>query len=99
MPRLSIELQDGFADDTVVIRVDVEEAAREEGARTNLAISRAGSVDVEVPDQPVTVEISVPTQGIEASVTADPGRHRYVLVNARGGRLDAVPSADMPFYM
>ena len=99
MGTLSIELQDGFADDTVVVSVDGREAARREGVRTNLAISRADAIPLEVPDGPVTLGISVPSQRLGTQLEVEGDGVLYVKVNARGGRLEAVPSRELPLYM
>jgi hypothetical protein len=96
---LTIELQDGFEDDEVVCTVDGREAARLTGVRTNLAISRADSVTVEVPDGPASVGVTIPARGLATEATVDAAGHVYVLVNAGPGGLVATATADMPRYM
>jgi hypothetical protein len=96
---LTIELQDGFEDDEVVCTVDGREVARLTGVRTNLAISRADSVTVEVPDGPATVGVALPARGLATEVAVDAAGHRYVVVNAGPSGLVATATADMPRYM
>jgi antitoxin (DNA-binding transcriptional repressor) of toxin-antitoxin stability system len=96
---LTIEFQEGFEGDEVVCTVDGREVARLPAVRTNLAISRADSVTVEVPDGPATVGIALPARGLRTDVQVDPREHRYVLVDLEGGRLVATATGEMPRYM
>jgi antitoxin (DNA-binding transcriptional repressor) of toxin-antitoxin stability system len=96
---LTIELQEGFEGDEVVCTVDGREVARLPAVRTNLAISRADSVTVTMPERPVTVGIALPARGLRTDVQVDPLVHRYVVVNLEGGRLEATASGEMPRYM
>jgi hypothetical protein len=96
---LTIELQDGFEDDEVVCTVDGREVARLSGVRTNLAISRADAVTVEVPDGPETVSIALPARGLATEVQIEAGGHQYVLVNAGPEGLVATATTELPRYM
>jgi hypothetical protein len=46
---LGIDLQDGFVEDTVVIRVDGREIFKQENVSTVYALGRADAVETQVP--------------------------------------------------
>jgi hypothetical protein len=95
---LAIELQDGFRGDDVVVRAAGHEE-RLEGVTTNLAISRAAGVELEVPDGPVDVEVAVPVRGLSVRRRIDARDRAYVVVNATADRLEAEPSPEPPRYL
>jgi hypothetical protein len=96
---LRIELQDGFEADEVICTVGGREVARRSAVRTDLRISRADAIELDVPDAPVTVGVQVPTRDLAAEHELDPRTHPYLLVRIVDGRLEATPSAEMPFYL
>jgi hypothetical protein len=56
MPILHIDFQEGFFDDTVVVRVNSEEY-RKQDIRTRLQTGYAGSLEVHVRESMVDVEV------------------------------------------
>lgn len=60
MAILSIALQEGFEDVLVVITVNDQEVYRNSEVATRLQIGLADSLEVEVAEGPVTVEIALP---------------------------------------
>ena len=99
MATLRIELQDGFEADEVICTVGGREVARRPAVRTDLRISRAGAIELDVPDARLTVGLQVPTRGLGTELGLDPREHPYLLLRIVDGRLDARPSGDMPVYM
>lgn len=99
MATLSIDLQDGFAGDTVVIRAGGEEVARLDGVATNFAISRADAVDVELPDGELEVQVEVPTQGLTASRSVVLAGHVFLTANVVAGRLELAQVPERPVYL
>ncbi len=99
MPTLGIDLQDGFANDSVVVRVGDREVYRRDGVTTNLSISRADGVQVPVSDGPVAVQVDVPSRRLSFHDTLTISGDLHVGVSIEGGRLD-VKTSDRPFlYM
>ena len=70
MSALTIDLQDGFSADRVVILVNGREVAARSGVTTKRVIGLAETLSVEVPDGPVRVEIVLPGRGLRDSVEA-----------------------------
>ena len=81
MSTLSIDLQDGFADDTVVISVDGQEVFGQSGVRTRRTIGWAASVETPVGTAPVRVEVSLPSRRLAATTTVNPDATPYVGVS------------------
>jgi hypothetical protein len=98
MATLAIELQDGFRDDAVVIRAGGHEE-RLDGVTTNLTISRAGAVELEVDDGPVDVEVEVPNRGLSVETRVDARDRVYVIVNAAPDRIAVAVTSEAPRYL
>jgi hypothetical protein len=64
MPTLTIDLQDGFADDDVIVCVNGKEVERRSGVRTKRMLGLAQSMAITVPDGPFSIEVRVTTRGI-----------------------------------
>ncbi len=64
MATLSIDLQDGFADDTITISVDGREAYHKAGVSTDYALGRADSVNIQAHSGTVQVKITVVSRNI-----------------------------------
>jgi hypothetical protein len=79
MATLHIDLQDGFAGDSVVIRLDGREVYRKDGVKTDLRISRADAVDVQAANPTATVEVEA--RGQSASASVDVTREPYLSVS------------------
>ena len=71
VPRLTIDLQTGFANDEVILRVAGIEVLRRSEVTTNLAISLADSHQTEVEGNPVDVEVLVSTRKLKGAVQLD----------------------------
>jgi|SRR5215211_6199922 len=67
MPTLHIDFQEGFRDDTVMVRVNHEEYHKPH-LRTRLQIARAGSLEVDVRENTVDVEVVVPSRELSKSI-------------------------------
>jgi hypothetical protein len=67
MPTLHIDFREGFWDDTVVVRVNNEEYHKPH-LRTRLQIGYAGSLEVDVRESTVDVEIVVSPRGLSKSI-------------------------------
>ena len=91
MPKLTIDLQDGFLDDEVIVRVNGEEVERRPNVRTKRALGLAQSFDIKVPDGTVTVQVDVPTKGVSGTTEI---QHPQLGVSLDGARLHFIQSDD-----
>jgi hypothetical protein len=86
---INVALTDGFDGDEVSIRVGGAEAYRGEQVTTRTQISHAADAQLEVPDDPFTMEVEVPTRGVRETFQVDPRRQPNVAISLLDGRLVA----------
>ena len=91
MPTLNIDLQDGFADDDVIVRVNGKEVERRSGVRTKRVLGLAHSMAITVPEGRVRLEVDVPTKGACASTDV---HHPQLGVSVAGKDITFVQSDD-----
>ncbi len=60
MPVLHINLQEGFANDTVVVRVNGQEVFNRTSVKTRLQIGLANAFEVDVPEGSADIQIALP---------------------------------------
>ena len=89
MPRLTIDLQEGFSGDEVIVRVNGREVERRLGVRTKRVLGLAQSVAIDVPDGAVNLEVDVPTRGVRATTDV---RHPQLGVSLEGNGIQFVQS-------
>jgi hypothetical protein len=99
MATLVIDLQDGFSADTVSIHVNGKEIYHKQGVNTDLSISRADSVQTQVPAGATNITISVPSKHLSKTVTHEVATTLYLGVSIHGGVLEVQPSNEQFFYM
>jgi hypothetical protein len=100
MNMLHIALQDGFRNDSVIIKVDGRTVFEKSGVTTNLTISYAEAVDVVVSNVTAAVEVSVPSRTQAAQRTVNVLETQYLAVNlSENGVPQLVPSKEMFHYM
>lgn len=99
MPRLTIDLQDGFSNDEVILRVAGIEVLKKSQVTTNPAISLAQSCPVEVGEGTLEVEVLVPSRKLQGAVRLDVARTPYLGVNVVENELELQPSETMLFYL
>lgn len=68
MTFVHIDLQEGFEDDAVVIRVNSKEVFRKLNVKTRLQIGFADYVEANVPEGLVNVEIALPLRNLSESI-------------------------------
>lgn len=94
MRELTIDLQEGFFDDRVVVRAGGEELASAEDVTTRVQLGFARSLEVALAAGAREVEIEVPTRDLRAAIRLDPATHPYLGVSiTRDGRLETRLSA------
>jgi hypothetical protein len=97
MSSLHIAFQDGFAGDTVIVVVNGVEWYSKPDVSTNLAISLADTINVEVKGDKAQIKISVPSRGAAATLTVDAVKTPYVGVSIKDSdRVEIIPSKE-PF--
>ena len=87
MALLHMALQEGFEDETVVVRAAGREVFRKDNVRTKLQIGLADSFDVNVEGSPATIEIDLPNQGLAESIELQAPNTVYLGVSLIGGKI------------
>lgn len=77
-------LEEGFADDLVVVSVGGREVYRKDGVTTRMQIGRADSVEVPVDGGELEIAISLPRRGLEERVTARLDDRLYLGLSLEG---------------
>lgn len=97
MSSLHIDLQEGFEDESVIIKVDGREVFNKPNVRTRTQIGRADSVVAEARGRVSDVEVILPEKGRSRSIAVDSeeGSHLGVSV-LRDGEIE-VRVAREPF--
>jgi hypothetical protein len=88
MPRLHVALQEGFANDTVSVRVNGTEVARLTNVTTRNQIGFADAIDLDVPSGRLELELRIETRAIVEDTSMHVAGTTYVGVTvARDGRV------------
>jgi hypothetical protein len=87
MALLRIDLQDGFEDDTVVVRTADGEEQRREHVTTVVQVGYAGSIDMIVQPGPVRLEVSVPSRRLSESITLEVSGDLYLGLSIAGPQI------------
>ena len=99
MATLTVDLQEGFEGDAVEVFVDGERRWSENEVTTNIAVSLAASVPLEVPDGPVNVHVAMPGRGLEAGLGLEASGEVHLAANVADGRLRLEQLAERPYYL
>ena len=96
---LHVDLQEGFDNDNVLMRLNDRPIYENSGVTTDLRISRADTVQVLLGDGPLRLSVSMPDRDISGSIIVQGRNAVYVGVSVTGDRLEFTVS-DEPFgYM
>lgn len=99
MAILTIDLQEGFAADTVAVRARGREVYRRAGVTTNPAISLADSIPVELPEGDIRLEIEVPTRDLTRELSLSLTGQSWLMVSIVDRSLETTISSERPYYM
>jgi hypothetical protein len=78
MPSLRVDLQEGFQDDVVTVRLDGGAERRKEAVTTNEMVGYAGSFEFEVEPGRVRLDLSVQTRVLSKTIDLDVTGDLYV---------------------
>lgn len=92
MALLYVDLQEGFADDTIILRVNGKEVFSGERVTTRLLLGLADSVKTEVEKGLVTIEARVETRGIAKTIRLNVSADTYVGVSVVNDRIEHLVS-------
>lgn len=96
MATLTIDFQEGFAGDTVVLSLNGDEVLRQENITTKMVLGYAGSFESEVETGSVSIEIYVQTKDLRETVILEVSEDTYLGISITDGKIETI-QLDEPF--
>ena len=101
LAELQIDIQEGFEDDLVIVRVNGTEVFREEGVTTKLLLGATDFTSdnaprVQVPEGSVDVEVLVPSKNLSRTISVQASQKTYLGVSIQDGKIHFI-ELDKPF--
>lgn len=93
---LSIDLQEGFVDDTVIVRINNKEIFQKEHLTTNKLLGISASFKTEVVRGMSNIEIKILNRRIEKIISIDVSAPIFLGISVQKDKVDYVISAE-PF--
>lgn len=97
MPLLHIALQEGFQDDTVIVRVNGQDVFHKPGVRTKLQIGRATAFDLDVEEGLARIEVIVPEKGLAGTTSVEISRPAYIGISLSAENSVTFQRSERPF--
>jgi hypothetical protein len=88
MISLVIDLQDGFSNDTVIVKVNDQEVFRKRNVNTDYALGRADSVEIPIHQGQVVVEVDVPSRRLSDTLVLESTNTVYLGISIVEDRID-----------
>jgi hypothetical protein len=98
MASLVIDFQDGFSDDTVVVQVDGQVIFHKKGVNTDYSLGRADSVEIQVHEGSVNVDVTVPSRHLSDTVALEVSTKIYLGVSIIDDRISFRVSDELFLY-
>ena len=92
MPKMRLDLQEGFNNDTVEILVNGQTVLQKEGVTTKLMIGLAVSSEIEAPDGTLDVEIKVPTKNLSKTISVETSNTPNLGISILNGEIKIITS-------
>jgi len=96
---LSVDLQEGFDNDTVIIRLNGQEVYREDGVATMRVLGLADTFSTAAEPGPATLEVVVESRGLAQTIPLEIGDHTHVGLSIVKGGIEAIASSEAFGYM
>jgi hypothetical protein len=98
MSTITIDLQEGFADDTIIIKIDGQEMLHQANLTTDYSIGLAHSAQVEVPEGQVEIDVSIPSRRLSRSIKLDVSTPVYLGVSLSENKIEHQASSEAFIY-
>lgn len=99
LAMLQMDFQEGFDDDTVLVRLNDKPIYENSGVTTDLRISRADAIEVPLEDGPMRLSISLPDRKMSGSIVVQGKSSIYVGVSVIGDSVEFIVSSEPFGYM
>lgn len=85
---LHVAFQDGFDDDTALVRIDGQEVYRREGLTTDTRIGVAASFERQIEPGSAEIEVELPNRNVRDRLRIDVTEPVYLAVSTSGAGLE-----------
>jgi hypothetical protein len=96
MVTLYIDFQDGFAQDTVVFKVNDKEVYHKRNVSTKLLLGKAASFNTKVETGTVNLEINVQRNNMVKAIPLEISADTYIGISIVNGKIEYIVSVE-PF--
>lgn len=84
---LGIDLQDGFANDTVIILVNDKEVFRKRGVTTKLILGVSDSFELDIPETSAKIKIEITSRNLSETISLELAVPTYIGLSVVGGQI------------
>jgi hypothetical protein len=92
MPKLRVDLQEGFTGDEVNLLINGQQSLHKQGVTTKSLLGLANSSEIEVPDGPITIEIQVPTKSLSKTISLETSASKHLGFSIENGKVEHIIS-------
>ncbi len=97
MAQLTVSLEEGFAQDHVLVRVNGATAFEGTDVTTRMQTGLAAAVQVDAADT-CQIEVQLPDRGLSRTVELDGSQTPFVRVSMVDGDVAVLPTDQAPYY-
>jgi hypothetical protein len=97
MPQVTVSLEDGFAQDSVLLRIDGTTAYEGTDLTTRMQTGLAAAVQVDASDAS-SLEVALPDRGLSRTIDLDGSATPFVRVAIVDGDLAVTATGEAPYY-
>jgi hypothetical protein len=99
MVLLKVDLQDGFAGDLVIAKVNDNEVFRKEGITTRLTLGLADSFEVDIAEGKIKIDVTLPMKDVFGTILLEMSGPVFLGVSVEDHRISFKRSEVMFFYL
>ena len=92
MPKMRLDLQEGFNNDAVEILVNGSIVLQAEGVTTKRLLGLALSSEIEVPEGTLDIEIKVPTKTLSQTISVEASTTPNLGISIHSGQIKIITS-------
>lgn len=97
MRTVTVSLEDGFAQDHVLVRVDGATAFEGTDVTTRMQTGLAAAVQIDAADT-ISLEVALPARGLSRTIDLDGERTPFVRVSLIDGDVAVITTDQAPYY-
>ena len=92
MPKMRLDFQEGFGNDTVEILVNGNVVLQTEGVTTKRMLGLALATEIEVPDGTLDIEIKIPTKNLSKTISVEASTTPNLGISIHNGEIKIITS-------